>query len=189
MPGRAHSDKVGNAIIYIVDLVNKKHKKQVHITKLLKLLYIIDELSVIETSAPVTGLEYKVWEMGPVAIDVYYEFAHNKTDMFLLYAESKKREESILIQSVNKFDDSEFSDYEIELMDRVINKYGHLDGPELVELLHEDGGLWKSIVIKNNLLDEFKTKKTTNYTIDLSEKLNDNFMKSLFNNSKLSLSL
>ena len=41
-------------------------------TQLIKLLYLIDEEAVKDDGVPVTWLDYKAWQYGPVAPDTYY---------------------------------------------------------------------------------------------------------------------
>jgi uncharacterized phage-associated protein len=173
-PSIPNLDKVGNLIIYLVDQVQKKHRKPVHVTKLLKLLYIIDETSVKETGVPVTCLDYKVWRMGPVAYAVYADLARNNAEQLSSFAVAKHGEgESKKIESTNRFDDAEFSDYEMNLIDTVIDKYGALDGNALVELLHEEGSLWKKIVDEKGLAQKFETEATSPFKIDLTALIAD----------------
>jgi len=41
-------------------------------------LYLIDETAYLRTSVPVTWLDYKVWEMGPVAEELYNELRYDQ---------------------------------------------------------------------------------------------------------------
>jgi uncharacterized phage-associated protein len=188
-------DKIGNLIVYLVDEIKRKHKQNTYLTKLLKLLYIIDETSVKETGAPVTGLDYRVWKMGPVAYDVYKDFVFDDSNQFATLAEGKKstskvtNNDIVKIESVNHFDDSEFSDYEMELIDTIVDKFGHFDGEALINLLHEKGSLWDKIVEANKLMPLFEKQNTTDLRIDLSQVLEDPHKKELFRNSKDSLTL
>lgn len=188
-------DKVGNLIIYIVDEIDKKYRQSLFLTKLLKLLYLIDETSVKETGAPVTGLNYKVWKMGPVAYDVYVDLMKNNSEQLSFFAEAKKLDakserELALIKSVNKFDDSEFSDYEIDLFDRIIKEYGDATSELLISRLHEEGTLWSKIVKEQNLEKTFEHKQTSPFSIDLSQLVaNDPYKLELFKNAQESLKL
>lgn len=119
---------------------------------------------------PVTGLDYRVWKMGPVAYAVYADLAHNNAEQLGSFAEAKTKAgdaESKKIESTNRFDDAEFSDYEMNLIDSVIDKYGVLDGNALVGLLHEEGSLWKNIVDDKGLAQKFETESTSPFKIDL----------------------
>lgn len=189
-------DKIGNLIIYLVDGIKKKHRQNTYLTKLLKLIYIVDETSVKETGAPVTGLDYRVWKMGPVAFDVYKDYVFDGSTQLATFAEGKKSNDKIRdneivkIETVNQFNDSEFSDYEIELMDKVIDQYGNYDSDALINLLHEKGSLWDKVVESNQLSSVFEKQSTSNYRIDLSEILGEDLhKKELFNNAKDSLKL
>jgi uncharacterized phage-associated protein len=188
-------DKIGNLIVYLVDEIKKKHRQNTYLTKLLKLLYIIDETSVKDTGAPVTGLDYRVWKMGPVAYEVYKDFVSDEPNMFASFAEGKKstskirNNEIIKIETINRFDDSEFSDYEIELIDKIVDRFGHYDGEALINLLHEKGSLWDKVVEENQLVPIFEKQNTTDHRIDLLEVLEDPHKRELFKNSKDSLTL
>jgi uncharacterized phage-associated protein len=70
---RINNDKIGNVLNYFASQID-----YLSMTKTLKLLYILDETSIKETGTPVTWLDYKVWENGPVAIDVYNEIKHQE---------------------------------------------------------------------------------------------------------------
>jgi hypothetical protein len=87
---QSNVDKIGNLIIYLVDKINEIYRQKVYLTKLLKVLYIIDETAIKETGAPVTGLDYRVWKMGSVAFDVYRDLMHEKSGKLSLFAKAKK---------------------------------------------------------------------------------------------------
>lgn len=172
-------DKIGNLIIYLIDNIWEKYRQKVYLTKLLKLLYIVDETAIKETGAPVTGLDYRVWKMGPVAFDVYKDLMHKNSEELSFFAEARKEDgdESALIKSVNRFDDSEFSDYEMSLIDRIIDSHGHFQGNDLIELLHEEGSLWKKVVDEKGLVTRFQTHNTSSAKIDFSQLISNDPLK------------
>ena len=184
-------DKIGNLIIYLTDQIDEKFHLPLFLTKLLKLLYIIDETSVKETGAPVTGLEYKVWKMGPVPFPVYADLRFNNSEQLSFFAEAKSGEgDWKLIQSNNKFDDAEFSEYEMELIDKVIDEFGYYKKEDLIELLHEEGGLWKKVVNEKGLEKVFEHEMTSPYKIDFAELLrNDPYKQDILKNAQDSLNL
>ncbi|HWY33202.1 MAG TPA: type II toxin-antitoxin system antitoxin SocA domain-containing protein, partial [Nitrosopumilaceae archaeon] len=47
------------------------HSNGIYITRLLKLLYLIDETSIKEIGVPATILEYNVAKNGPLAVDLW----------------------------------------------------------------------------------------------------------------------
>jgi uncharacterized phage-associated protein len=168
-------EKIGNLLIYISGKI-----QNLTLTKALKLLYIIDEISVKETGTPVTWLEYKVWEKGPVAENIYMEINEYGKNWNTLHLENFiKKEKQVnkhssyketIILPNKEFDDSEFCDYEIELFDRVIEKYGNKRASTLINMLHEENTLWHQIVTRENLKPQFELyKSSSNYTIELSD--------------------
>lgn len=156
---RRNLDKIGNTIIYLSDRL-----KPLYLTKAIKLLYLIDENSVKETGVPFTWLDYNAWRMGPVPEDIYFTLRNKDSHYFetsdiLTYVSINKDEnsdiESFRIDPLKSFEDHEFSEYDIELMDRIIAKYGNFSGKELIDKLHEEGSLWDRVVKQNNLELQF----------------------------------
>ncbi len=159
-----NNDKIGNLLVFLASRCEK-----LCLTKALKLLYIIDETAVKETGVPVTWLNYQAWQHGPVANDIYEEIrserhhvhaAHEistldfiKTDTS--YNKKRKQNETFLTAKID-FNDEIFSDYEIQLFQRIIEKYGRLTSNELIELLHKEGSLWDKVVKENNLYKDFE---------------------------------
>jgi uncharacterized phage-associated protein len=154
------------------------------LTKLLKLTYIIDELAVKETGTPVTWLRYKVGKMGPVPRKIHANLTFEQANYFSEFIDVEPVPElnGRRIISNNKFDDSEFSDYEIELINRVIRDYGSLSSTELIDFLHTNESLWHKIVVEKNLQPIFDSgeESTSPYSIDLKEAINDPFRKVMF---------
>ncbi len=166
-----NKEKIGNLIIYIASKVNN-----LYLTKLLKLLYIIDEESVIESGVPVTWLSYNVWKMGPVPTDVYYELNFNNTDYLSDFVETASNSRGTKILAKKQFNDAEFSDFEMSLIDRLLSQYGNLSPEELIELLHKEDSLWHKIVKEHGLEKKFELAEsnTSPFVIDLSDKIKDN---------------
>lgn len=136
------NNKIGNLLVYLSDNID-----DLFITKALKLLYIIDVTSIKEIGVPVTWLEYEAWKNGPVAKDIYSEIRYGRCtcseSLLSKYIGTIRTKTSIRITSLSDFDDGDFTDYEMELIDRVINKFGHMTGDELISYLHENDVAWK----------------------------------------------
>ncbi|MFA8342046.1 MAG: Panacea domain-containing protein [Rhodothermaceae bacterium] len=154
-------EKIGNIIYYLADQVTG-----INITKALKLLYIIDETSVKESGVPVTFLNYSVWQYGPVAEEVYDDLRHKSPfdQPLRKYVSTEEKinpdtanyECLLLPNSDHTFSDDELSDYEVELVDRIIKEYGSKSATQLVRLLHDNGTLWHTIVIREELKKYFE---------------------------------
>jgi uncharacterized phage-associated protein len=174
-----NKEKLSNLFVYLSSKINNLYS-----TKLIKLTYLIDEISVSETGVPVTWLSYKVWEKGPVPEKIYYNIVlelGSEFKDFIHITPSKKYSNGFKITPNSAFNDSEFSDYEIELMDRVIEEFGNLSSSELIDYLHKEGSLWHKVVIEKGLEDKFKyTSKTSPYEIPLKDAIKDKSMIGLY---------
>jgi uncharacterized phage-associated protein len=171
------NEKIGNLLIYLASKI-----EDLGITKTLKLLYLIDETSVREVGTSVTWLEYKVWEMGPVAVDIYNEVQHLKYSTLSSFISVERKKsfdyETTIIKPNKSFDDSEFNDYEVELIDRIIEKYGSMPAKNLIDILHKEDTLWHKNVIKNELKFAFSLyNRRSNVVIELADLIADNDLK------------
>ena len=110
-------DKIGNTVIYLADRIPQLSK-----TKLLKLLYILDEISIKKSGIPILNLKYKVWKFGPVSEELFIELS---SDSSLLEKFINRDNEGNHIVSKVKFNDDEFSENDIDLLNYVIEKYGN----------------------------------------------------------------
>lgn len=165
---KAQLDKVGNAIIYL-----SKHVPNLYQTKLLKLVYLIDELSTKETGIPLLGLQYKVWQAGPVNRDLYIDI-NDGSQIFKDYFETVPDRDGIKIVAKKDFNDDEFSDRDIQILDRIIELYGNTSGQGLVSITHRPASLWFRKAKETGLLELFD-KGLTNSSeeeLDLGELLN-----------------
>ena len=181
-------NKIGNTIVYLAQNIPNLSK-----TKLLKLLYLLDEVSIKEFSVPFLNLEYYVWQAGPVATEIFGEisqdFETSILDQFLrLRFQEINQRFAIFIEPKKGFDDSEFSDNDIMILEKFCQKFKDTTAEQLVEITHRKNTLWYQIALKNNLLHDFETKRktTSNYKIDLSELLNDMPEKKAFYQEQLS---
>lgn len=176
---RDEISKLGNAIVYLTQKIGVVSK-----TKLLKLIYLIDEHSVKKFGIPFFGLDYRVWQAGPVNQDIYAETSSSPEILKEYITLNCTPTGECFINISKQFDSDEFSENEISLMDEVIKEYGHLKAQQLVDLCHEPGTLWYKIAEEKGLLDKFKnrTLNTTNFEINLFDLVkNDEFKSSLYN--------
>lgn len=135
---RIQAQKYESAILYLAQkLGGEIHGKK----KLAKLLYFVDFDFFEKNSEPLTGDSYKALPMGP--------FPEHMPDIIQqLSKENKIKVESIkerpgynateiykLVIDNLKFD---FNSEETKILDRVIRKYGHLNGKELETLTHAE---------------------------------------------------
>ena len=156
-------------------------------TKLLKLIYLLDEYSIRSYGIPFFDLEYKLWQAGPVNTDIYSELSsdtHLLKDFIKLNFTGTGE---VYISAKKKFDNNEFSENELELLEKIAQAYKKYSAKRLVELCHRPTTLWYQVAKEKGVLDLFQSgkKNTTDYTIPLSDCIKDDKAKlSLYNEHK-----
>ena len=176
------NNKIGNLLNYLSTRI-----PDLSLTKALKLLYLIDEAAYMRTGVPVTWLDYKVWEMGPVAEELYNELRDDQSlvqngEPLTLepFIETSKKtgndgQGQITLYPKGNYDLREFSEFEHELINNIIDRFGFYSAKQLIQLLHEQNTLWHKCVTDNDLKLNFKVYgKKSNHTIDFAELLKDN---------------
>ena len=180
---RINNDKISNVLNYFASQID-----YLSMTKTLKLLYILDETSIKETGSPVTWLDYKVWENGPVAIDVYNEiknqevFCYEGKELSVLHSiqlekkfNTDRNSEEVFLKPNGDFDKTIFNRYELNLLETIVFKYGNWNATELINFLHEEGSLCHKMVSEHNLIDHFQQiGKITNHSIEFNDLLENN---------------
>ena len=159
--------RIGNASIYIAQKANNVSK-----TKLLKLLYLMEERSVLRYHLPFLGLTYEVWQAGPVAKDIYIDISDGGV-MLSPYIKVQNDKDAQYIIPAKDFDDEDFSVNEIRLMDEVLAEYGDKTATELVAITHKKGSLWYNMAKEKGLLEAFRKHESNNssYVIDFAKGL------------------
>lgn len=177
---KSEIEKIGNSLIYITSRLGEIPK-----TKALKLLYFLEEKSINDTGVPFFGLEWKVWKLGPVDQTIYSEFS-NSPDLLREYIDVSFYENNIcILKGKKEFCDDEFSDYDLILLEKVLDSLGHLNATELSSLTHKKGGLWHKVATEKGLLEKFSLglQTTSDYHIEFLDLIkSDKFKTQMFNN-------
>jgi uncharacterized phage-associated protein len=165
--------KLGNAIIFMCNRITPLSK-----TKVLKLIYLIEELSVRKYGLPFFNLRFDVWKLGPVSCDLYAEMTSEPT-LLEDYIVKEIKHNTVNIKPKREFSDDEFSDLEIDLLQDVVNAYGHLTADQLINLTHRKHSPWYNAAQKNGLLEHFENgaANTSDIEIDLSSLIEDDSQK------------
>ncbi len=160
---QANRKKIGALLSYISDNV-----PEINLRKLIKLVFKLDEISVMERGMPVTWLDYYAWEKGPVAREIYE--IKNGGGIFKDYVTThKNKEDKIIVEKVCPTNDmKEFSLVELELIKRIVGEYGSMSAEELSDMTHEDDTLWTNAVEKNKI-DFSKTDGKSEIRLSLKE--------------------
>lgn len=158
-------DKIGNTLIYLTEKLGALSK-----TKLLKLLYLLDEVSVKKSGIPFINLHYDVWKFGPVDRDIYIELS-SEPSLLKSYIHRVVQQDRSYISGRQIFNDDEFSDNDIDLMDFIISEFGDKNSRELVAYTHKKGSPWYKLAQENGLLKQLENEElnSTELEIDLSE--------------------
>lgn len=145
----ANKEKNGALLAYIA-----KNVPNIHLRKLLKIIYLIDEKFMKLRGFPITWFDYYAWAKGPVAPEVY----DIKTGAFAEYVSCYKDQngsnivESVLPSEYQVLKQMEvYSPFEMEIIDDIIFRYKDNTADELSDLTHEDGTLWSIIVNRENV--------------------------------------
>lgn len=157
-------DKVGNSIVYLSEKLGQLSK-----TKVLKLVYILDELSIKRTGIPYFNLKYKVWKFGPVSEEIFIDLS-SETTLLKKYLGRETDDGITTIKPSVRFDDSEFSDNDILLLNEVIELFGNKTAKELVEFTHRVNAPWHLTAKENGVLDLLENEEINNteLVIDMS---------------------
>lgn len=170
-------EKLGNSIVYLSNRIPYLSK-----TKLLKLIYILDEQSIKKSGIPFFNFEYKTWKLGPVAEEIFVDLS---SETFLLkdFVEKTTYEDNIFIISKADFNDDEFSENDIELMEFVVKRFGGLSANELVEYTHKPNSPWYITAKKMNVLDLLLKQEinSTDFLVDMKSLIDhDDRKKSIY---------
>lgn len=168
----AQQEKIGQLMLWLSgDVPN------LYITKLLKLLYLVDETAVRRTGVPVTWLTYKVWKFGPVPPLVYNDLTFHNAETFGRFVQvviepgnwHDEEKNNLRVEPAGPLSKGLFSLDEMNIIGEVISKYGGRSARELIDLLHQEDTLWHKIYEKEKLAERFEQSEynTSPFEIDL----------------------
>ena len=159
-------EKVGNALIYL-SLHTEKPSK----TKVLKLLYLLDEFSVKLRGFPMFGLTYKVWQLGPVCEEVFIDLSNQPLLLKDYVTVDYDGEGLSTVRPKRAFNEGEFSDNDMKLMEQVCATYRRSTAKTLVAITHRESSLWYRVAKEKGLLELFDKGATNNseFTIDFRD--------------------
>lgn len=172
--------KLGNALIYFANNVGELSK-----TKILKLLFLLEESSVKRFGYPFFGLNFQIWKLGPVLKEVYIDLSEEAPNLLKDFIE-KAPYDNIYIAKA-EFNDDQFSDNDIYLLEKIKDFARHKTAKDLIDYTHEENSLWRKSAIKNGILQELESAEvnSTEHVIDFSllfendEALRERYLESL----------
>jgi len=160
--------KIGNTVIYLANRIPELNK-----TKILKLLFIIEEAAIKKTGKHFFGIDFQLWKYGPVAKDIYIDLTTSIWDESpILLNEFIQRNPNAPENYIAKsdFNDDEFSDNDLMLLDRVVEFAKDKTAKYLVQHTHGTNSLWRKSAIKYGVLEllENELLNSTEFNVDFS---------------------
>jgi uncharacterized phage-associated protein len=165
--------KLGNALIFFCEQLSPA--TEVSKTHLLKLVFILEEMSVKKFGLPFFNLRFEVWKLGPVSQDLFVELT-DEPDLLAGYITREQiAENRFIIRPLKPFSDDEFSDLELDLMQQVADRFKFCTAKELINFTHRKESPWYITAQRHGLVESLESGKinTTNIEIDLSELIQD----------------
>ena len=114
------TEKLNNAICYFASEVYKRRSQFLPQTLLYKLLSYLDFTSIEKLGVPALELKYRAFKNGPVPEEIYQNKDGYETDCFKFEKRSNRR---VVVISKKEADLDYFSEFEIEIMNDLLNKY------------------------------------------------------------------
>ncbi|MDE6770733.1 MAG: SocA family protein [Muribaculaceae bacterium] len=141
--------KNGILLAYIANKI-----PNIHLRKLLKIIYLIDENFTIKRGFPLTWFDYYVWEKGPVSPEVY-EVKNGAFSDYVSVSTNARGKKIINSVKPHEFliykEMGDFSQSEIKEVDLLLDLYKDKSADELSELTHTPNSIWSKVVNDNHI--------------------------------------
>jgi uncharacterized phage-associated protein len=157
-------NKLGNTLVYLANNVGELNK-----TKILKLLYLIEEKSIKKFGYPFFGFDFQLWKFGPVLKDIYIDLSEEAPQILAAYITRADYDNKLFIP-ITEFIDDEFSDNDMYLLNTIVDFAKHKTASDLVDVTHTENSLWKLSALKNGIYEQLEAKElnSTEFLIDFS---------------------
>jgi len=157
-------DKIGNTIIFLSKKMGDLNK-----TKILKLLFLLEEASIKKYGYPFFGVDFQIWKLGPVVKDIYIDLTEDSPELLSDYIKRDENDPSVFTGKV-EFNDDEFSDNDIQLLEFISDFAKDKSAKDLVKYTHTRDSLWRKSAINNGVLEllEQELRNSTEFNIDFS---------------------
>lgn len=162
--------KLGNVLIFMTERMGALSK-----TRVLKLVYLLQEASIQRHGLPFFSMPFLVWKYGPVAEDLFVDLSEEHPVLLANFIECETHDCMTFVRGKQAFDDSEFSDNEIALLEEITQIYRNYTADQLVAHTHRKGSLWYQTAREKGVLMylEQGLMNRTNFEIDFSCLLTD----------------
>lgn len=114
-----------------------RHDGRMPYLKLIKLLYLADRQSLVESGTPITGDRFVSMDRGPVLSKVLDLIRADPRTGASAWHEYVSPPVNFEVSLLRPAEGDELSEYERDLLDRVVEEYGHMSRWDLVEHTHD----------------------------------------------------
>jgi uncharacterized phage-associated protein len=158
-------DKIGNTIVYF-----SQHMDDLTKTKVLKILFLLEEASIKKTGQPFLGIDFQLWKLGPVAKDIFIDLSSDEGPILLKNYISRDSTDNKLFRAKTDFNNDEFSANDIKLMDIIIEFVKNKPASYLVKHTHGVASLWRKSALQYGVLELLENEliNSTEYEVDFS---------------------
>ena len=129
----------------ILDFADKQNVSATNMS-LVKLIYFAHGWHLALSGNPLVGEEeFVAWQYGPVIKSVYRSFKE--------FGDKPIKKRAYIFEPIKnslKIAESNFSEFELKLIEDTVGTYGHLHAYRLSELTHEPGSPWDQIWSKGS---------------------------------------
>ncbi len=137
-------ERLINAIIYFAENTNN-----CGITKLMKLLFLLDFEHFKSTGRSVTGQDYYAFPKGPVPGEIHAELSNDiegdLAESIGLKAELIGPYTRYTVIPKLTFDEGFFSKRELRFLDSIANQYKNHTAKEMVDVTHAENSVWDRV--------------------------------------------
>jgi uncharacterized phage-associated protein len=108
--------------------------------ELVKLLYFADRLSIQKQGCPITGDDLYALDHGPIVsriLDLINDSPLTSSRDRVIWSSNIEIGQDHVLYVKHDPGNDELSEYEIELLDEILRKYGHLTASQLIHEAHE----------------------------------------------------
>lgn len=157
-------DKIGNAIIFLSKKMDDLNK-----TKILKVLFLLEEASIKKYGYPFFGIDFQIWKLGPVVKDIFIDLSEDSPELLSDYIKRDENNPSVFTGKT-EFNDDEFSDNDIELLKLISDFAKDKSATALIKYTHSNNSLWRKSAISYGVLEllEQELRNSTEFNIDFS---------------------
>lgn len=157
-------DKIGNTIIFLSKKIDDLNK-----TKILKLLFLLEEASIKKYGYPFFGIDFQIWKLGPVVKDIFIDLSEESPTLLSKYIQ-RDEANPLVFKGSAEFNDDEFSDNDIHLLELISDFAKDKSAKDLVKHTHTKDSLWRKSAINNGVLEilEQELANSTEFNIDFS---------------------